>query len=137
MAKERNTEFKYEIVDGFDHIIQESGNSSINLRKISWNDRPFKIDLRKYSYKDGQEQMMKGVSISEDGANELTGVLVEAGYGDTKRIASALRKRDNFKEGMLDEDYVEEDDGSEEFYDPKQLLNLSTDDDEDDENDDE
>ena len=120
MAKEKDNDFKYEIVDGFDFIIQESGNSSVNLRKISWNDRPFKIDLRKYSYKDGQEQMMKGVSISEEGANELTGVLVENGYGDTKRIAAALRNRDNFKEEMLNEDYV--DDGSEEFYDPKQLL---------------
>jgi len=122
MAKEKDNDFKYEIVDGFDFIIQESGNSSVNLRKISWNDRPFKIDLRKYSYKDGQEQMMKGVSISEEGANELTGVLVENGYGDTKRIAAALRNRDNFKEEMLNEDYVDEDDGSEEFYDPKQLL---------------
>lgn len=122
MAKEKDNDFKYEIVDGFDFIIQESGNSSVNLRKISWNDRPFKIDLRKYSYKDGQEQMMKGVSISEEGANELTGVLVENGYGDTKRIAAALRNRDNFKEEMLNEDYVYEDDGSEEFYDPKQLL---------------
>jgi len=122
MAKEKDNDFKYEIVDGFDFIIQESGNSSVNLRKISWNDRPFKIDLRKYSYKDGQEQMMKGVSISEEGANELTGVLVENGYGDTKRIAAALRNRDNFKEEMLNEDYIDEDDGSEEFYDPKQLL---------------
>ena len=123
MAK--NGEFSYEVQEGFDFIIEESGNNSINLRKISWNGRPYKLDLRKYSYKDGKESMLKGISISDEGANELTGVLVESGYGDTKRIIKALKARENFTEEMLEPDYVFEDDNeSEEFYDPKQLLAL-------------
>lgn len=123
MAK--NGEFSYEVQEGFDFIIEESGNNSINLRKISWNGRPYKLDLRKYSYKDGKESMLKGISISDEGANELTGVLIENGYGDTKRIIKALRTRENFNEEMLEPDYVFEDDNeSEEFYDPKQLLAL-------------
>ena len=123
MAK--NGEFSYEVQEGFDFIIEESGNNSINLRKISWNGRPYKLDLRKYSYKDGKESMLKGISISDEGANELTGVLIENGYGDTKRIIKALRTRENFTEEMLEPDYVFEDDNeSEEFYDPKQLLAL-------------
>ena len=118
-------EFSYEVQEGFDFIIEESGNNSINLRKISWNGRPYKLDLRKYSYKDGKESMLKGISISDEGANELTGVLIENGYGDTKRIIKALRTRENFTEEMLEPDYVFEDDSeSEEFYDPKQLLAL-------------
>ena len=123
MAK--NGEFSYEAQKEFDFIIEESGNNSINLRKNSWNGRPYKLDLRKYSYKDGKESMLKGISISDEGANELTGVLVENGYGDTKRIIKALRTRENFNEEMLEPDYVFEDDNeSEEFYDPKQLLAL-------------
>ena len=123
MAK--NGEFSYEVQEGFDFIIEESGNNSINRRKISWNGRPYKLDLRKYSYKDGKESMLKGISISDEGANELTGVLIENGYGDTKRIIKALRTRENFNEEMLEPDYVFEDDNeSEEFYDPKQLLAL-------------
>lgn len=123
MAK--NGEFSYEVQEGFDFIIEESGNNSINLRKISWNGRPYKLDLRKYSYKDGKESMLKGISISDEGANELTGVLIENGYGDTKRIIKALRTRENFNEEMLEPDYIFEDDNeSEEFYDPKQLLAL-------------
>jgi hypothetical protein len=121
----KNGEFSYEVQKEFDFIIEESGNNSINLRKISWNGRPYKLDLRKYSYKDGKESMLKGISISDEGANELTGVLVENGYGDTKRIIKALRTRENFTEEMLEPDYVFEDDNeSEEFYDPKQLLAL-------------
>lgn len=123
MAK--NGEFSYEVQEGFDYIVEESGNNSINLRKISWNGRPYKLDLRKYSYKDGKESMLKGISISDEGANELTGVLVESGYGDTKRIIKALKARENFTEEMLEPDYVFEDDNeNEEFYDPKQLLAL-------------
>ena len=123
MAK--SSEFSYEAQEGFDFIIEESGNNSINLRKISWNGRPYKLDLRKYSYKDGKESMLKGISISDEGANELTEVLIENGYGDTKRIIKALRTRENFTEEMLEPDYVFEDDNeSEEFYDPKQLLAL-------------
>ena len=123
MAK--NGEFSYEVQKEFDFIIEESGNNSINLRKISWNGRPYKLDLRKYSYKDGKESMLKGISISDEGANELTGVLVENGYGDTKRIIKALRARENFNEEMLEPEYVfEYDNESEEFYDPKQLLAL-------------
>jgi hypothetical protein len=121
----KNGDFSYEVQKEFDFIIEESGNNSINLRKISWNGRPYKLDLRKYSYKDGKESMLKGISISDEGANELTGVLVENGYGDTKRIIKALRTRENFTEEMLEPDYVFEDDNeSEEFYDPKQLLAL-------------
>ena len=122
MAKERNEAFQYEVLEGFDFIIEESGNSSVNLRKISWNGRPHKLDIRKYAYKDGQEQMMKGISLTEDGANELTSVMVEQGYGDTKRIIKALRQREDFNKSMLDKDIAIDDDSDEEYYDPKQLL---------------
>lgn len=122
MAKERNEVFQYEVLEGFDFIIEESGNSSVNLRKISWNGRPHKLDIRKYAYKDGQEQMMKGISLTEDGANELASVMVEQGYGDTKRIIKALRQREDFNESMLDKNAAIEDDDDEDYYDPKQLL---------------
>ena len=122
MAKGRNEAFQYEALEGFDFIIEESGNSSVNLRKISWNGRPHKLDIRKYAYKDGQEQMMKGISLTEDGANELTSVMVEQGYGDTKRIIKALRQREDFNKSMLDKDIAIDDDSDEEYYDPKQLL---------------
>lgn len=123
MAKERNANFQFEIQEGFDFILEESGNGSTNLRKISWNGRPYKLDIRKYSYTDGQEHMMKGVSLTDDGANELTDVLVEQGYGNTKRIIKALRERDDFDDSLLDKaiPIVDEDD-EEDYYDPKQLL---------------
>ena len=53
MAKS-NDNFKYEVNKDYDFILEESANTSICLRKISWNDRPEKLDIRKYTYSDGQ-----------------------------------------------------------------------------------
>lgn len=123
MSKE-NKEITMEIKDGFDFIIEESGNSSLNLRKIGWNGREPKLDLRKWSYQDGQERAMKGVTMTDEGANELTGVLVEQGYGDTKRIIKAISKRDVYEDIMNHLNDPEEDtsDDTEEYYDPSELL---------------
>ena len=123
MAKE-NKEFTMDILEGFDYIIEESGNSSLNLRKVSWNGRDHKLDLRKWNYQDGQERAMKGVTLSDDGADELSAVLVEQGYGNTKRLLKALTKREEYNESMNHIDDIEEeaDDGSEEYYDPSELL---------------
>ena len=127
MAKERNENFSYNIAKGFDFILEETGNGSTNLRKISWNGRPHKLDIRKYTYKDGQEQIMKGVSMSDEAGHELTNVLVENGYGNTKRIIKALRSREDFSESLLDTSTeLDDEDDSEEYYDPKQLLNSSS-----------
>ena len=119
-----NTEFTMDILEGFDYIIEESGNSSLNLRKVSWNGREHKLDLRKWNYQDGQERAMKGVTLSDDGADELSAVLVEQGYGNTKRLLKALTKREEYSDSMNHLNDVDEeiDDGSEEYYDPSELL---------------
>ena len=127
MARERKDNFKYEIAEGFDYIIEEGSNTSINIRKISWNDRPFKLDIRKYSYKDGEENMMKGISFKEESGDTLTEVLVSNGYGNTRNIIKALRDRDDFDESLLDKSVEIIDDDEEEYYDPKELLYSSED----------
>jgi len=131
-----SSEFKYEVNPDFDFIIEESSMGNICLRKISWNDRPEKLDLRKYTYADGQEKMLKGISLSDEAADELTCVLVENGYGDPRRILRGLSTRDTFEEDL--EHYTEieaagyDDDGSEDFYDPSQLVEYKSEEDEED-----
>ena len=123
MARE-NKEIAMEIKEGFDFIIEESGNSSLNLRKVGWNGREPKLDLRKWAYTEGEERALKGVTMTDEGADELTGVLVEQGYGNTKRIAKAIAKREEYNDIMEHLNDVEEEnnDGSEEYYDPSELL---------------
>lgn len=124
MAWNKDKEFSMEIEDNFDFILEEGQNTSINLRRISWNGRPSKIDIRKWVYNDGTERAMKGVSLSDEGTDELANVLIEQGFGNTKRIIKAIKAREDYDgsiSGNITEE-VAEDDGSEEYYDPSELL---------------
>jgi hypothetical protein len=121
MKKDDN--FSYEINKEYDYIIEEAANTTICLRKISWGGRPEKIDIRKYSYSDGEEKMMKGVSLSDEGANELTNILAFTGYGDTKKLAKAIKSREDYYDGCENDIEEESEEVSEgEYYDPKMLI---------------
>ncbi len=124
MAKS-NDDFSFTVNPNFDFILEEGQNSSICLRKISWNGRAEKVDIRKYTYEDGKEKMLKGISLSDDATDEMVNVLVENGYGDTKRILRGMSDRREFQECLdtmndPDEDY--DDDSEEGYYDPSELL---------------
>ena len=94
-----------EIIDGFDHILSERGNTFIALRKVKWSENSdVKLDLRKYVINsDGSEQMMKGCSFDDNTADELTKVLVETGYGDTNELLDCLKQRPDFNKEEIDE----------------------------------
>ena len=120
-------EFKFEVDKNFgDHVIEERDNLSIIMRKISWgNSGEYKVDIRKYLYTEEGERMNKGISLTDNGANELTKELVSCGYGDTKEIIKALSKREENLADLLNQcnnESEDDDNGSEEYYDPKELL---------------
>ena len=101
-------EIKYTIVDDFDHIFDEKGSTFLSLRKIYWGsvDDPEKIDKSKikldmrrwHTNADGEENVGKGLSfLTDQGANNLTRILVENNYGKTKEILHAMKDRDDFR----------------------------------------
>lgn len=117
------TNISYEIYDNFDFIIEEKGNTFIALRKLSWNGREPKYDIRKwYNTADGT-RADKGVGLSEEGMDELTGILLSQGFGKTEDILEAIKDRDDFEmsynkviKGIVYEDEEET------FYDPREVL---------------
>jgi hypothetical protein len=124
MRGNNNSDFTYEINKKFDFVLEEGDNTSINLRKISWNGRPEKLDIRKYVYEDGKEKMMKGISLSDEAANELANRLVENNYGDTNKLIDSIKMRSDFTEALISmpNDEIFDPDEDEEYYDPKELL---------------
>lgn len=125
MSRDNTKPFIMTMVNGFDFILEEAGNTSTNLRKIAWgSDDPnkAKLDIRKWSYTDtNKETPLKGVTLSDEGAGELACVLVEQGYGNTARLQKALDKRNGISVEDEEEQFYD-DDGSEEYYDAKELL---------------
>lgn len=88
---DKNKAFKYEVDPNFDFLLEEHANTYISLRKIKWGDRlEAKLDIRKYVATEEGERMMKGCSFSDEGAHELTKVLIEQGYGKDKKIFDSI-----------------------------------------------
>lgn len=135
---DKNKEFKYEVNPEFDFVLEERANTYIALRKIKWgNSEEEKIDIRKYIATEEGERMMKGCSFSDEGANELTRVLVDQGYGNDKEIfETIIDKRPEITSRFIDkiqnssdkeiaehlEEYPIVEEPEEEFVDLKEVL---------------
>lgn len=117
-------EFKYALVkppEGIECIFDEKGNTVLKMATVSWNDRPAKLELRKWIINgDGEVRANKGFSfLTEDGPNELAHCLLREGFGDNKTIKEIMGSRDVNIDVEIPE---EEDDTESVYYDPKELL---------------
>lgn len=90
-------EFKYEVDEEFDYLVEEKGNQAIFFRRVSWGGRDAKPEIRKW-YVDGtSETPGKGVTfMTEEGPDELVKVMTEVGFGKTDEILENISKREDF-----------------------------------------
>ena len=66
----QNTAFNYEIVE---HIatLSQSGGTSKELNRVSYNGSPAKYDLRSWKRTDGEEKLLKGLTLTDEEAAAL------------------------------------------------------------------
>lgn len=133
--------FTYEIDPDYDYILEERGNTYTALRKIRWGDRDhFNLDIRKWYATEDGERMAKGCSLmSDEGANELTRVLISTGYGSEKelcdeicssrkelaaRIYDQILNDNNLKNELEDiiVNNISEEDDEEEYHNLKEVI---------------
>lgn len=121
----------YHVV-GREDIIDEKGNQVIQLRNIYYknNEDNVKLDIRKWAVgEDGKEIMGKGLSfLTEEGPNTLAEVLLDRGYGNTQKVLTAIKDREDFKpalntilgksDDLYDSTVMKDEETT--FYDPKQ-----------------
>ena len=123
-------EFKYEVDQDFDYLIEEKGNQAVFFRRVSWGGRDAKPEIRKW-YVDGtNETPGKGVTfMTEEGPDELVKTMTEIGYGKTEEVLENISKREDFPVavkkilGKSVDELVEEYDSVEleDVYDPRAL----------------
>lgn len=65
--------FKYEVLEKLGILSESSKGWTKEIRKISWNDRAGKYDLREWSNDD--EKMGKGITLSTEEIKELKEIL--------------------------------------------------------------
>lgn len=59
------TAFNYEIVEKI-AVLSQSGDTSKELNKVSYNGQPAKYDLRSWRRTDGEEKLLKGLTLNEE-----------------------------------------------------------------------
>ena len=82
-----STAFNYEIVEKV-AVLSQSGDTTKELNRVSYNGSPAKYDLRSWRRTDGEEKLLKGLTLTEDEARALkealtggTNLMKERGSG--------------------------------------------------------
>lgn len=95
----------YYKLDGEQTMVDSKGSMIVRVGKVSWNDNPSKLEIRKWQLKDEELIPNKGVTfLTEEGPNNLTNELVARGYGDTKTILESLKQREDYTESIESDD---------------------------------
>ncbi len=108
----------------------EKGSTWGTVRKVQWikgekepDESKAKVEIRKFTQTSEGERMMKGYTFSTpEGPGELVIGLINAGFGETKDILKEVRKRDNFLEAAKHINEENDDNGSGESFDMRDLL---------------
>lgn len=129
---DKENKFSYKVGD-IDEVIDERGNTVILLRSVSWNEKPEKLELRKWILSmdesgSSSEKPNKGFSfLTEDGPHNLVNVLIRKGFGKTEKVLNELKDRDDFELALVNVvgkkklDKAKDTESSN-FYDPREML---------------
>lgn len=64
------TAFNYEIVERI-AVLSQSGDTSKELNKVSYNGASPKYDIRSWKRTDGEEKLLKGLTLNEEDMEAL------------------------------------------------------------------
>lgn len=122
--KKSNDSFGYEVMNGYDYLFDEKGNSFLALREVKWNNGKTNLELRKwFNNADGSEIAGKGFSfLTEDGPHELVNTMLKNDFGRTEEVLEIIKKREDFNDSLSHIDHKIDDKDSTEYYDPKEFI---------------
>ena len=120
---------QYHVFKDYNIQFDEKGSTCGTVRKVQWvregkepDEEKAKIEIRHVTVNDSGETPLKGYAFSTpEGPGELIVGMIEAGFGDTKEILRATRKREDFLEAAKN---INEDDSftEGETFDMRDLL---------------
>lgn len=73
-----STAFNYEIVEKI-AVLSQSGDTTKELNRVSYNGSPAKYDLRSWRRTNGEEKLLKGLTLTEEEARTSKDALNERG----------------------------------------------------------
>ena len=66
--------FNYEITERI-AVLSQSGDTTKELNRVSYNGQPAKYDLRSWKRTDGEEKLLKGLTLTGEEATALKAAL--------------------------------------------------------------
>lgn len=125
-----NEELRYHVFEDYNITFDEKGATCGSVRKVQWlkgdkepDINKAKVEIRKLYVNGEEEKTGKGYVFSTpEGPGELAIGLIEAGFGETKKILRAVSKREDFVDSVntINEDTDDDKDG--EMFDMRNLL---------------
>lgn len=120
----------YKVFEDYNITFDEKASTCGTVRKVQWvkegkepDESKAKIEIRKMYVNSDGEKPGKGYTFStEEGPGELVVGMINAGFGNTKDILRAVRKREDFLEAA---NSINEDDDlctDGEMFDMRDLL---------------
>lgn len=89
-------DFKYEVKEFIAPLKESDKHDWVKaVTRISWNDGPANLDIRNMNV--AQNRIGKGISITDEEAEVLTGILLDEGFGSVEKIEEALTRKKCFK----------------------------------------
>ena len=70
----QNTTFNYEIIEKI-AVLSKNGDVSKELNKVSYNNTPAKYDLRNWKRENGEEKLLKGITLNKEETKALKDAL--------------------------------------------------------------
>lgn len=123
---------QYHIFEDYEISFDEKGATYGTVRKVQWvkageepDESKAKIEIRKNYMQGEQEKFGKGYTFSTpEGPSELVIGMIDAGFGDTKKILKSVIKRDDFLESAtkINEDEDDMNSNGEFMFDMRTLL---------------
>lgn len=85
---------KYEITSKIGIISGREYEWHKAINTVSWHNKPAKLDIRSWKQNsDGSLSMGKGLTFTDEEADNLVRILLNAGYGNPDDIQDILNKR--------------------------------------------
>ena len=108
MAKKKSWDANRYSIEEIVDTISERSNSNWGkfIIRARMDDHPSTLDLRNLSLDNegNVEKIGKGISLSNDEADNLTNLLFEHGYGSSERMEKAIKKRKKMYGFDVDDD---------------------------------
>lgn len=125
-----SSDLVYHVFEDYNIPFDEHGTTVGTVRKVQWvkgdnepDESKAKIEIRKMYINSEGERTGKGFAFStEEGPGELIVGMINSGFGDTKEILRAVRKRDDFLEAANSINEDSDDNSTGDTFDMRDLL---------------